>query len=99
MSFRGEWLSFACLRYDSIVNAYLAEHCSLRPSASPQIGLVVHSSSDYFAPVGFPAVLDLGLRVNKLGTSSVTYEIGVFERGVEEVKAVGSFVHVFVDRE
>ena len=34
-----------------------------------------------------------------MGTSSVTYEIGVFERGVEEVKAVGSFVHVFVDRE
>ena len=87
------------LRYDSIVNAYLIRHCCLHPSTSPQIGLVVHSSSDYFAPVGFPAVLDLGLRVNKLGTSSVTYEIGVFERGVEKVKAVGSFVHVFVDRE
>jgi acyl-CoA thioester hydrolase len=88
-----------CLRYDSIVNAYLTKHCSLRPSTSPQIGLVVHSSSDYFAPVGFPALLDLGLRVNKLGTSSVTYEIGVFERGVEKAKAVGNFVHVFVDRE
>jgi acyl-CoA thioester hydrolase len=87
------------LRYDSIVNTYLIKHCYLHPSISPQIGLVVHSSSDYFAPVGFPAVLDLGLRVNKLGTSSVTYEIGVFERGVKEVKAVGNFVHVFVDRE
>ena len=59
----------------------------------------MHSSSEYFGSLAFPAMVDLGLRVNKLGKSSVTYEIGVFERGVEEVKAVGGFVHVFVDRE
>ena len=51
------------------------------------------------APIEFPAVVDLTLRVNKLGKSSVTYEIGVFEQGEEEAKAVGEFVHVFVDRE
>ncbi|KAI9845520.1 MAG: hypothetical protein M1837_004859 [Sclerophora amabilis] len=84
--------------YDSIVNAYLMEHCALHPPSSSQIGLVVHSSSDYFGSVGFPALVDLGLRVNQLGKSSVIYEIGVFERGVEEVKAVGSFTHVFVER-
>jgi acyl-CoA thioester hydrolase len=60
---------------------------------------VVHSHCDYFAPIEFPAVVDLALRVNKLGKSSVTYEIGVFERGQEEVKAVGEFIHVFVDRD
>lgn len=43
--------------------------------------------------------MDLGLRVNKLGTSSVTYEIAVFERGAEDVRAVGGFTHVFVDKE
>jgi acyl-CoA thioester hydrolase len=59
----------------------------------------VHSHCDYFGPLEFPAVVDLALRVNKLGKSSVTYEIGVFERGQEEVRAVGEFVHVFVDRE
>ena len=59
----------------------------------------MHSHCDYFAPIEFPAVVDLALRVNKLGKSSVTYEIGVFERGQEEVKAVGEFVHVFVGRE
>jgi acyl-CoA thioester hydrolase len=59
----------------------------------------VHSHCDYFAPVEFPSLVDLALRVNKLGKSSVTYEIGVFERGQEEVKAVGEFVHVFVDRD
>ncbi|KAJ4394969.1 hypothetical protein N0V91_011149 [Didymella pomorum] len=85
--------------FDSVVNTYLIQHCSLHPPTSPQIGLVVHSHCDYFAPTEFPAVVDLALRVNKLGKSSVTYEIGVFERGQEEVKAVGEFVHVFVDRE
>ena len=85
--------------FDSIVNTYLMTHCKLDPPTSPLIGLVVHSQCDYLAPVGFPALVDLGLRVKKLGKSSVTYEIGVFERGIEEVKAVGEFVHVFVDRE
>lgn len=43
--------------------------------------------------------MDLALRVNKLGKSSVTYEVGVFERGKEDVKAVGGYTHVFVERE
>lgn len=85
--------------FDSVVNTYLIQHCSLHPPTSLQIGLVVHSHCDYFAPTEFPAVVDLALRVNKLGKSSVTYEIGVFQRGQEEVAAVGEFVHVFVDRE
>jgi acyl-CoA thioester hydrolase len=84
--------------FDSVVNTYLIKHCALHPPTSSQIGLVVHSHCDYFAPVEFPAVVDLALRVNKLGKSSVTYEIGVFERGQDDAKAVGEFIHVFVDR-
>lgn len=74
---------------------------SSSPSSSPrasQIGLVVSSYCDYFSSVSFPSVLDLGLRVVKLGSSSVTYEIGVFDRE-EEVKVVGGYTHVFVDRD
>ncbi|KAH7139057.1 HotDog domain-containing protein [Dendryphion nanum] len=85
--------------FDSVVNAYLIQHCALHPPTSSQIGLVVHSHCDYFAPVEFPSVVDLALRVNKLGKSSVTYEIGVFQRGDADVKAVGEFIHVFVDRD
>jgi acyl-CoA thioester hydrolase len=50
----------------------------------------------FFAPLGFPQVLDLGLRVNKLGSSSVTYEVGVFEQGKDSPAAVGGYTHVFV---
>lgn len=86
-------------RYDSIVNTYLIEHCGLHPPTSPQYGMVVHSQNDYFGSISFPAVAELALRVNQLGKSSVRYEIALFAKGVDEVKAVGEFVHVFVDRD
>jgi acyl-CoA thioester hydrolase len=86
-------------RYDSVVNTYLIQECGLNPPTSTQYGLVVHSHSDFFGSIAFPAVAELALRVNKLGKSSVTYEIALFQQGVEEVKSVGEFIHVFVDRE
>ncbi|KAI4230120.1 MAG: hypothetical protein L6R36_000233 [Xanthoria steineri] len=84
--------------FDSIINTYLITHCSLHPPTSPQIFLAVSTSCSYFAPISFPAVIDLGLRVTRLGKASVRYEVGVFERGAEDVRAVGGFVHVFVER-
>lgn len=85
--------------YDSVINTYLMEHCDLHPSTSPQYGMVVHSHNNYFASISFPACAELALRVNKIGKSSVTYEIALFEKGVEGVKSVGEFIQVFVDRE
>lgn len=86
-------------RFDSIINTYLITHCAFSPQHSRTIGVVVHSFCNYFASVAFPAMLDLGLRVSKLGKSSVTYEVGIFEQGQEEVKVVGGYTHVFVERE
>ncbi|KAI9683139.1 MAG: hypothetical protein M1829_005930 [Trizodia sp. TS-e1964] len=85
--------------YGSIVNTYLIKHCNFNPLSSDQIGYVVHSTSHFIGSVAFPTVLVLGLRVTKLGNTSVTYQIGLFEQGSDDVKAVGSFTHVFVDRE
>ncbi|OJD16810.1 hypothetical protein AJ78_03053 [Emergomyces pasteurianus Ep9510] len=69
------------------------------PAAPSQIGLVVSSYCDYFSSVSFPDVLDICLRVVKLGTSSVKYEVGIFRCGEDRVKAVGGFTHVFVEKE
>lgn len=85
--------------YDSVINSYLMEHCGLQPASSPQYGMVVHSHNDYFASISFPACAELGLRVNRLGNSSVTYEIALFEKGSDKVRSVGEFVQVFVDRD
>ncbi|KAF7330490.1 Thioesterase/thiol ester dehydrase-isomerase [Mycena venus] len=86
------------LWFDSIVNTYLMERCRLDPPTSQLIGLVISSFCEFFAPLSFPQVVDLGLRVNKLGNSSVTYEVGVFAEGRDEPAAVGGYTHVFVKR-
>jgi len=83
--------------FDSIVNTYLIAHCDLSPQTSDSIGLVVSSHAQFFSPLSFPVVLDLGLRVNHLGNSSVTYEVGVFGEGSAEPAMVGGYTHVFVD--
>lgn len=68
-------------------------------ASTEQIGLIVSTHCDFFASVAFPDVLDVGLRVAKLGSSSVTWEVGVFKKGEDDVKMVGTNVHVFVSRE
>ncbi len=62
------------------------------------IGLCVESQCRYFKPLAFPDRIDAGLRVGKLGSSSVRYEVGLFRSGDEAPAAAGHFVHVFVDR-
>ena len=83
---------------DSIVNQYLIEQCGKAPSSSQEIGLVVSSHCDFFSSLAFPSVTEAGLCVIKLGRTSASYEVGIFEKGVEDCKAVGGFTHVFVDR-
>lgn len=58
----------------------------------------MHSHTDYISSIAYPAIAEVGVRVNKLGKSSVTYEVALFEKGVDGVKAVGEFVHVYIDR-
>jgi acyl-CoA thioester hydrolase len=63
------------------------------------IGLVVETQCRYFAPLVFPQRVEAGLRVARLGTSSVRYEVGLFAEGAASNAAHGHFVHVYVDRE
>ena len=84
--------------FDSIINHYLIHFCGRQPATSQQIGLVVSSHCNYFSPLSFPSVTELALKVNKIGKSSVTYEVAVFEQGRDEPSAVGGYTHVFADR-
>lgn len=84
--------------FDSAVNAYLIERGGLDIHEGEVVGFVVSSSCDYFASIAFPDVLDVGLRVGKLGNSSVQYELAIFKAGEAQACAAGRFVHVFVDR-
>jgi len=62
------------------------------------IGLVVETHCNYFAPLAFPQTVEAGLRVARIGRSSVQYEVGLFGQGEPLTAAAGHFVHVYVDR-
>jgi acyl-CoA thioester hydrolase len=85
--------------FDTAINAYLIEQGGLDIHGAEHIGLCVESHCAYKAAVAFPEDVEIGLRVGKLGRSSVRYELGVFRDGSEEPAAEGWFVHVFVGRE
>ena len=84
--------------FDTAVNKYLIENAGLDIHNSPIVGYVVHSNCNYVSGLSFPDVIEIGLRVDKIGNSSVTYAIGVFKKGAEKVSARGEFIHVFVNR-
>ena len=84
--------------FDTVVNEYLLRAGVLDSGSSETIGLVVETQCNYFEPVAFPDRVDAGLRVARVGTSSVRYEIGLFREGETRPAAQGHFVHVYVDR-
>ncbi|MCF3935959.1 acyl-CoA thioesterase [Acuticoccus sp. M5D2P5] len=85
--------------FDTAVNGFLIEAGVLDPHGGPQIGLVVETGCRYFAPIAFPDLVTAGIRVARIGTSSVRYEVGLFRNAEEAALAEGHFVHVYVDRE
>ena len=84
--------------FDTAVNKMLIAEGLLDIERSPTIGLCVESHCAFAAPLVFPETVEEGLRIGRLGTSSVRYEIALFRDGVEAPAATGHFVHVFVDR-
>jgi len=85
--------------FDTAVNQWLVEQGLLDIEAGDPIGLVVETGCSYFAPLSFPGDVDVGLAVERLGSSSVTYRLGVFGAGSSNPSAQGLFTHVYVGRE
>jgi len=85
--------------FDTAANAYLIEEGGLNIENSPIIGYVVNSGCNYSSGIAYPDKIEAGLRVDRLGNSSVQYGIAIFKEGEEQASANGHFVHVFVDRE
>ena len=84
--------------FDTVVNGYLMAQGALDPENSAVIGLVVETKCSYFDSLSFPESVHAGLRVARLGASSVRYEIGLFRAESDAAAAQGHFIHVYVDR-
>ncbi len=84
--------------FDTVVNCYLIDIGGLDIQEAAVVGVAVETMCRFTKPVAYPDAIDAGLRVAKLGDSSVRYEIGIFRHGEGEAVAAGHFVHVFIDR-
>jgi acyl-CoA thioester hydrolase len=85
--------------FDTAVNAHLIEQGALDIHHGETIGLVIETQCNYFVPLAFPQVVEAGIRVARIGASSVRYEVGLFSQGDVMCAARGHFVHVYVDKE
>jgi acyl-CoA thioester hydrolase len=84
--------------FDTVINGYLMTEGALDYERSEIVGLAIETHCQFHKPIRFPQTVEAGLRVSKLGNSSVRYEIGIFVEGEPECCAEGYFVHVFVQR-
>lgn len=83
--------------FDTAVNGWLMEATGTDIRELPAIGIVAETSCRFFKELSFPETVEAGLRVERLGRSSVVYHVGLFREGEADAAAVGRFVHVYVD--
>ena len=84
--------------FDTAANRYLIEEGGLDITDGSIVGYVVNSGCQYHSPITYPETIEAGVRVDRLGNSSVQYGIAIFREGEPEAAAHGHFVHVFVER-
>jgi acyl-CoA thioester hydrolase len=85
--------------FDTAVNGYLIEATGTDIRRLPAIGLVVETGCTYRRELGFPEPIEVGLAVDRLGSSSIVYRLGLFQGDHDEAAAEGRFVHVYVDQQ
>jgi acyl-CoA thioester hydrolase len=84
--------------FDTAVNQTLVENNCLQIEQSDVVGLVVNNQCQFFASIAFPDIVTVGVSVEKIGNSSVTYRLGIFKNQEDTLCALGSYTHVYVDR-
>lgn len=84
--------------FDTAVNSWLLE-TGLLSFGEKTVFIVAQSGCRYHADISFPDVVHAGLRISKLGRSSVVWQIGLFREGANVAAADGTFVHVHVTRD
>jgi acyl-CoA thioester hydrolase len=86
---------------DTAVNGHLTKATGVDIRSLPAVGVVAEVGCRYFREMGYPDPVDMGLVVDRVGTSSVVYRVGLFQGDPEgsgaEASAEGRFVHVYVD--
>ena len=83
--------------FDTAVTGWLAEHGLIGLREGP-MWMVAETRCRFLGEVAFPEMVTVGIRLGRLGTSSVRYDLAVFRGEADAAAAEGHFVHVHVDR-
>lgn len=84
--------------FDTAANALLIEKIGFNIRESSLIGLVVESSCRFYQELSYPEIIEVGVSIQKIGNSSLIYNLAIFKQDQNQASAQGHFVHVFVDR-
>ena len=85
--------------FDTVLNAWMMRETGIDESVAPVLGVVAETTCRYFAEVAFPEPVDVGVRVTRLGRTSVVFEFGLFLEDTSEIATHGEWVQVYIDRE
>lgn len=85
--------------FDTAANSLLIQHAEFDIHCSPIIGLVVNSSCDFLQELTYPEIIEVAVKIDKIGNSSINYNLAIFKQNQEQAAAQGNFTHVFVDRQ
>ncbi|MEN8991355.1 thioesterase family protein [Acinetobacter sp. YH16042] len=85
--------------FDTAANALLIQYAGFDLQNTPIIGLVVDSACSFLQELSYPEIIEVGVAIEKIGNSSLRYDLAIFKQGQNEAAAQGHFVHVFVDRQ
>ncbi len=85
--------------FDSAINAWVIRDAGVDEATSPEIGVVAESGCRFLRELAYPEPVDVGIRVGRLGRTSITYELGLFAASEEEIAAYGRWVHVYIGRD
>ena len=85
--------------FDTAANALLIQKAAFDIHHSPIIGLVVNSSCHFLQELTYPEIIEVGVAIEKIGNSSLSYKLAIFKQGQDQASAQGHFVHVFVNRQ
>jgi acyl-CoA thioester hydrolase len=84
--------------FDTVINRYLIDEGGFDIQSATVIGVSPETMCRFYRSFAYPETVEAGLRIGRLGSTSVRYEVGLFGRGEGTARAEGHFVHVFIDR-
>jgi acyl-CoA thioester hydrolase len=84
--------------FDAVLNAWLIRETGTDEVSTPTLGVVAESSCRFYAELAYPEPIDVGVRIERIGTKSVTFAFGLFAQGSDDIAAHGLWAQVYIDR-